>query len=72
MKMKFSGNIDELKSQLTEGGFSNYDEKQNNGCYCFRFPNGSMKTYLNSFIEYVAARYNTQIKLVMSLLLLLK
>ena len=45
MKMKFSGNIDELKSQLTEGGFSNYDEKQNNGCYCFRFQNGSILNF---------------------------
>lgn len=48
MKMKFSGNIDELKSQLTEGGFSNYDEKQNNGCYCFRFPNGSILNFWSS------------------------
>ncbi|WP_297915636.1 nucleotide-binding protein [uncultured Campylobacter sp.] len=43
--MKFSGNIDNLKNQLSKGGFSNYNEEQKNGGYCFRFPNGSILNF---------------------------
>ena len=45
MKMKFSGSIDDLKSQLQNEGFSNYKVEQKNCGYCFRFPNGSILNF---------------------------
>ncbi|WP_459876754.1 TIR domain-containing protein [Campylobacter concisus] len=45
MKMKFLGNINELKNQLNKEGFSNYNEEQKNGGHCFRFSNGSILNF---------------------------
>lgn len=43
--MKFIGNVEELKSQLSKRGFSSYNEEYKNGGYCFRFQNGSILNF---------------------------
>lgn len=45
MKMKFTGNIDELKNKLNEKGFSPYKEEEANGCHRFRFSNGAILNF---------------------------